>query len=58
MGQRYLRMEDQKPMPGLVRNQDFGIRGGLLPKVKMLICVKLGRSYKQTSETQTYSSRG
>ena len=29
MGQRYRRMEDQKPRPGLTRNQDFTEKGGL-----------------------------
>ena len=34
MGQKYRRMEDYKPLPGLPRNQDFVKRGGLEPKLK------------------------
>ena len=35
MGQRYRRMEDQKPWPGLEIHQDFAKgRGGLKPKLK------------------------
>ena len=34
MGRRHHRMEDQKPWPGLARNQDFAKGRGLEPKVK------------------------
>ena len=34
MGQRYRRMEDQNPGPGLVCNLDFAQEKGLEPKVK------------------------
>ena len=34
MGQKYCRMEDQKPWPGLARNQGFTKGGGLEPKGK------------------------
>ena len=33
MGQRYRRIEDQKPWPDLARNQDFAKERGLKPKV-------------------------
>ena len=33
MGQRYRKMEDQKPWPGLAHNQDFAKGRGLVPKV-------------------------
>ena len=36
MGQRYRRMEDQKPEPGLVCNLDFAKEKGLEPKVKKI----------------------
>ena len=32
-GQRYRKMEDQKPWPGLVRNQDFAKGRGLASKL-------------------------
>ena len=35
----YRRMEDQKPWPGLARNQDFSKRRGLKPKVKKRKCL-------------------
>ena len=35
MGQRYRRMEDQKPWPGLARNLDF-VKEGIKPKVKKI----------------------
>ena len=34
MGQRYRRMEDQKPGPGLTFDQKFSKGRGLKPKVK------------------------
>ena len=34
MGQRYRRMEDQKPGPGLACNLDFAKSEGLEPKVE------------------------
>ena len=34
MGQRYRRMEDQKPWPGLALNLKFSNGGALKPKVK------------------------
>ena len=34
VGQRYRRMEDQKPWPGLALNQEFSKGRGLKPKVK------------------------
>ena len=36
MGQRYRRMEDQKPGSDLARNLDFVKGGGLEPKIKKL----------------------
>ena len=48
MGQRYLRMEDQEPMLGLARNQDFAVWEGLNQKLKCFtIRVKLRRGGKQ-----------
>ena len=62
MEQRYRRMEDQKPGPGLVRNQDFAKTGGLGPiKVKMCFkkhLVKVWKHGKQTKITQTYHRLG
>ena len=34
VGQRYCRLEDQKPWPVFARNQDFAIGRGLKPKIK------------------------
>ena len=34
MGQRYRRMEDKKPWPGMALNQDFAKGKELKPKVK------------------------
>ena len=34
MGQRYRRMEDQKPWPGLALNEEFSKGRALKPKVK------------------------
>ena len=34
MGQRYRRMYDQKPRPGLALNEEFSKRRALKPKVK------------------------
>ena len=34
--QRYRRMEDQKPVPGLARNMGFAKDKGLEPKVKKI----------------------
>ena len=43
MGQRYRRMEDQKPWPGLACNLGFAKEKGLEPKVKKLLKLsKLG----------------
>ena len=36
MGQRYRRMEDQKPGPGLACTVDFAKGKGLEPKVKKI----------------------
>ena len=36
MGQRYHRMDDQTPWPGLTLKHDFGKERGLKPKVKKL----------------------
>ena len=47
MGQRYRRMYDQKPWPGLALNEEFSKRRALKPKV-MKIC-KLVDVCKQTS---------
>ena len=33
MGQKFRRMEDQKPEPDLLRHQDFAKEGGLEPRV-------------------------
>ena len=35
MGQRYCKMEDQKPWPGFSRNQEFAEKRGLQPKFKI-----------------------
>ena len=35
MRQRYCRVKNQKPWPGLALNQDFAKEGGLKPKAKM-----------------------
>ena len=35
MGQKYRRMDDQKPWFGLALNQDFAEERGFEPKVKM-----------------------
>ena len=40
MGQKYLRMEDQKPLPNY---QDFAMRGKLEPKVNMFSQYALNR---------------
>ena len=43
MGQRYNRMQDQKPGSGLLRNQDFCKEVKLEPKVKQIFKMsKLG----------------
>ena len=39
MGQRYCKMEDQKPWPGLVRKQDFAEGGGLEVNVEKRKCL-------------------
>ena len=55
MGQRYRRMEDQKPEPGLACSQDFADRGGLEPKSKKFFKDALiGRSGEENSITQTF----
>ena len=56
MGQKYLRMKDEKP--GLVRKQDA--KGeGLEPKVNVFkISVELWRCVEETNVTQTYHRRG
>ena len=48
MGQRYRRMYDQKPWPGLALNEEFSKERSLNQKLKMKIC-KLGDVCKQTS---------
>ena len=48
MGQRYRRMYDQKPWPGLALNEEFSKGRNLNQKLKMKIC-KLGAVCKQTS---------
>ena len=48
MGQRYRRMYDQKPWPGLALNKKFSKGKSLNQKLKMKIC-KLGDVCKQTS---------
>ena len=46
---------DQKPGPGLARNQDFVKGERLLPKVKKLSeNVQMGRRGEQTRVTQAY----
>ena len=39
VGQKYPRMEDQKPWPGLVRNQDFAQGKGLKTSAKNYKCL-------------------
>ena len=48
LGQRYRRMYDQKPWPGLALNEEFSKGKSLNQKLKMKIC-KLGDVCKQTS---------
>ena len=48
MGQRYRRMYDQKPWPGLALNEEFSKGRSLNQKIKMKIC-KLVHVCKQTS---------
>ena len=48
MGQRYRRMYDQKPLPGLALNEEFLKGKSLNQKLKMKIC-KLGDVCKQIS---------
>ena len=43
MEQRYRRMKDQKPWPGLALNQDFAKGKGFKPKVKTYENVQIGR---------------
>ena len=57
IGQKYLRMEDQKL--GLVRKQDVAKGEELKPKVSAFkICVKLWRRGEKINVTQTYHRRG
>ena len=52
MGQKYLRMKEQKPR--WVRKQDVAKGGGLEPKVNVFnIDVKLWRHGEETNATQT-----
>ena len=58
-GQRYRRMEDQKPGPGLACNLSFATEKGLEPKVKKISeTVEVGRRGEQTSLVRTYPRRG
>ena len=52
-GQRYRKMYDQKPWPGLALNEEFSKGRSLNQKLKMKKC-KLVDVFKQTSLTQTY----
>ena len=53
MGQKYLKMEDQK-QPGLVRKEDVAKGEGLEPKVNVFkIFVKLWRRGEKTNITST-----
>ena len=57
MGEKYLRMKDQKP--GLVRKQYVAKGEGLKPKVNVfIICVKFWRRGEETNVTQTHHRRG
>ena len=57
-GQRYRRMEDQKPGPGLACNLGFAKEKGLERKVKKISkIVQVGRRREQTSLVQTYRRR-
>ena len=59
LGQRYRRIEDQKPRPRLACNLDFAKGEILEPKVKKASkIVEIGRRVEQTSLTQTYHKRG
>ena len=59
MGQRYRKIEDQKPGPELAWNLDFAKGEGLEPKVKNIFkIVQIGRRGEQTSLTQTHCRRG
>ena len=59
MGQRYRKMEDQKPGPRLAWNLDFAKGKGLKPKFKKIAkIVRIGRRGEQTSLSQAYHRRG
>ena len=54
MGQKYLRMEDQKPGPRLVGKQGVAKEGGLKPKVNVFkIGIKLWRRGEEINVIQT-----
>ena len=58
-GQRYRRMEDQKPGPGLACSLSFAKEKGLESIVKTISKIVLvGRRGEQTSLVQTYHRRG
>ena len=58
-GQRYRRMEDQKPGPGFACNLGFAKEESLEPKAKHIFqIVKDGRRGEQSSLVQTYHSQG
>ena len=49
-GQRYCRMEDKKPGPGLACNLGFAKQKGPEPKVKQIFkIIEVGRRGEQTS---------
>ena len=58
MGQRYSRMEDQKPRPWLACNLDFVKEKGVEPKIKKVSkLILIGQRGKQTGLTQTHHRR-
>ena len=56
MGQRYRRMEDQKPGPDLARNQDFAEDLNQASKCFKKMC-QLGKHSEQTGVTKMYHRR-
>ena len=53
MGQRYRKLEDQKPRPRvLTLNQNFAKGRGLKPKVKQPKCSQRGRRVEKSGATQ------
>ena len=57
VGQRYRRMYDQKPWPGLALNEEFSKGRSLNQKLKVKIC-KLGDVCKQNSLLKRITDEG